>query len=91
VLTVRDEKPVGPGIGERLAAALAQGGLDAVARDVQAGGRSIGAALQEAAAEAGAGMLVMGGFGHSRFRDLILGGATKGVLTDLRMPVLLSH
>jgi nucleotide-binding universal stress UspA family protein len=33
----------------------------------------------------------MGGYGHSRIRDFVLGGATKGVLTDLSMPVLLSH
>ena len=31
------------------------------------------------------------GYGHSRLRDFILGGATKGVLRDLRLPVLLSH
>jgi len=33
----------------------------------------------------------MGGFGHSRLRDFVLGGATEGVLADLKMPVLLSH
>ena len=36
-------------------------------------------------------LLVMGGFGHSRMRDFVLGGATKDVLNDLRIPVLLSH
>jgi nucleotide-binding universal stress UspA family protein len=33
----------------------------------------------------------MGGFGHSRLRDFVLGGATQEVFTDLRLPVLLSH
>jgi nucleotide-binding universal stress UspA family protein len=33
----------------------------------------------------------MGGFGHSRLRDFVLGGATKGVLKEIRLPVLLSH
>lgn len=33
----------------------------------------------------------MGGYGHSRVRDFVLGGATDGVLSDLRLPVLLSH
>lgn len=91
VLTVRGEKPVGEGVGARLAAALAAGGLTAAALDVALDGRPIGVALQEAAQGAGAGLLAMGGFGHSRLRDMVLGGATKGVLADLRMPVLLSH
>jgi nucleotide-binding universal stress UspA family protein len=33
----------------------------------------------------------MGGYGHSRLRDFVLGGATQGVLSSLLMPVLLSH
>jgi nucleotide-binding universal stress UspA family protein len=33
----------------------------------------------------------MGGFGHSRIRDFILGGATRGVLAKVDLPVLLSH
>ncbi|EKF39852.1 hypothetical protein NA8A_23859, partial [Nitratireductor indicus C115] len=36
-------------------------------------------------------LLIMGGYGHSRLRDFVLGGATAGVLGDLRLPVLLSH
>jgi nucleotide-binding universal stress UspA family protein len=47
--------------------------------------------LQDAAVKAGAQILVMGGFGHTRLRDFILGGATQGVFRDLRLPVLLSH
>jgi nucleotide-binding universal stress UspA family protein len=47
--------------------------------------------LQDKAKEIGAGLLVMGGFGHSRMRDFVLGGATNGILKNLQMPVLLSH
>lgn len=53
--------------------------------------RSIGAAIQEEALELGADLLVMGGYGHSRLRDFILGGATLSVLGEPRLPVLLSH
>jgi nucleotide-binding universal stress UspA family protein len=48
-------------------------------------------ALQSAARAAGAQVLALGGFGHSRMRDFVLGGVTQGVLADLRMPVLISH
>ena len=33
----------------------------------------------------------MGGFAHSRMRDFVLGGATSGILRDLKLAVLLSH
>lgn len=92
VLTVRDEKPLpGKDIAEALSASLMQRGFVAEPRHVALAGRTVAEALQEAAVETGADLLAMGGFGHSRARDFILGGATKGVFADLRLPVLLSH
>lgn len=92
VLTVKGEKTLDrPDLGAAIAAGLSRGGYVVAPVDVALGGGGIGVALQEAARAAGAQMLAMGGFGHSRFRDMVLGGATKGVLADLRMPVLLSH
>ncbi|MGX8013484.1 universal stress protein [Mesorhizobium sp. ORM8.1] len=92
VVTVTDEKPFpGQGIGERLALGLRTRGLAAEAVSIQAGDSSIGTALQEHALKIGGNLLVMGGYGHSRVRDFVLGGATEGILADLRMPVLLSH
>jgi nucleotide-binding universal stress UspA family protein len=35
--------------------------------------------------------MVMGGYGHSRLREFILGGATRGILTTMTIPTLLSH
>ncbi len=92
VVTVTDEKPLpGQGIGERLALGLRTRGLVAEAASIQAGDSSIGTALQEHALKIGGNLLVMGGYGHSRVRDFVLGGATEGILGDLRLPVLLSH
>jgi nucleotide-binding universal stress UspA family protein len=92
VLTVRDEKALrSPGIAEDLAAALARRGHEARAVDLTLQGRTVAAALQDAARAEGAQRLAMGGFGHSRLREFILGGATRGVLSDVRLPVLLSH
>ncbi|TIP95413.1 MAG: universal stress protein, partial [Mesorhizobium sp.] len=78
-------------IGERLAQGLRTRGLAAGAASIQAEGRSIGTALQEHALKIGGNLLVMGGYGHSRIRDFVLGGATEGILSELRLPVLLSH
>jgi nucleotide-binding universal stress UspA family protein len=92
VLTVQGEKAlVGADLAGTLAGALQRRGRHAEAVSVALDGRTIAEALQDAARDAGAGFLAMGGFGHSRIRDFILGGATLGVLSQLKMPVLLSH
>jgi nucleotide-binding universal stress UspA family protein len=43
------------------------------------------------AIETGAGLLVMGGFGHSRLREFVFGGFTQRVLDEAGLPVLLFH
>lgn len=92
VLTVYDEKPIKEkDAGERLAVALRESGLPAQAVVLDAQDCPIAETLQLGALEHSANLLVMGGYGHSRLRDFVLGGATAGVLADLRLPILLSH
>lgn len=92
VLTVGDEKPLAGGaLAGLLAASLEKRGVKAVPIEIALGDRTIAQALQERALTEGAQLLAMGGFGHSRIRDFVLGGATTGVFAELRMPVLLSH
>ena len=43
------------------------------------------------AADVAADFIVMGGYGHSRLREFILGGATRGILQSMTVPVLMSH
>ena len=43
------------------------------------------------AADNGADLIVMGGYGHSRMRELVLGGATRGILASMTVPVLMTH
>ncbi|HEY2134437.1 MAG TPA: universal stress protein [Xanthobacteraceae bacterium] len=42
-------------------------------------------------ADSGADFIVMGGFGHSRLREFVLGGATRGILASMTVPALMSH
>ena len=51
----------------------------------------VGERLLAVANEAGADLLVMGAYGHSRFRESILGGVTKTVLEAMTIPVLMAH
>lgn len=72
-------------------AALRRRGVESSFRQMERGGRDIGEAINAAAAESRADLLVMGGFGHSRFRDFVLGGATRTILAAPRLPSLISH
>ena len=43
------------------------------------------------AADIGCDLLVMGGYGHSRLREFLLGGVTRGILESMTVPTLMSH
>jgi len=47
--------------------------------------------LLSMAADLNADLLVMGGFGHNRFGEMLLGGATRTILKSMTLPVLMSH
>ncbi|MDL2284251.1 universal stress protein [Oxalobacter sp. OttesenSCG-928-P03] len=53
--------------------------------------RNIGTALLEIAKERGSDLLVLGGYGHTRFRQFLLGGVTRTILSESPLPVLMSH
>ena len=47
--------------------------------------------LLSRAADLGADLMVIGAYGHSRLRELLLGGATRSILQSMTLPVLMSH
>lgn len=75
---------------DRLARSLAWHGLAATAERLTPGAQSAAETLLAAAA-AKAGLLVMGGYGHSRLREWVFGGFTQRVLADAPLPVLIAH
>ncbi|SNS82879.1 Nucleotide-binding universal stress protein, UspA family [Noviherbaspirillum humi] len=83
-----DARGVDPGVD--IALFLARHGIRVEVVQRRAGG-DIGEALIGLAAERGSSMMVMGCYGHSRFREILLGGATRTVLRDMRIPVLMAH
>lgn len=75
-----------------VAAWLARHGIAATVRVSEAGGGETAAAqLEKVAGDVGAGLIVAGAYGHSRFRELILGGVTEYLVTQSIRSVLLSH
>ncbi|MGD9511361.1 MAG: universal stress protein [Geminicoccaceae bacterium] len=77
--------------GSDLAAHLARHGVRAEVSALPSGGLTVGDAILARAADESADLLVMGGYGRSRMRELILGGATRQILTQMTLPTLLSH
>jgi nucleotide-binding universal stress UspA family protein len=51
----------------------------------------IGNAILSLAADLNSDLLVMGGYGHSRFKEMIMGGATRSILESMTIPALMSH
>jgi nucleotide-binding universal stress UspA family protein len=76
---------------ERIAAQLRRHGCTSEARLVVPGGRPLHDAILETATASGADILVMGGYGHSRLRELVFGGFTRHVLDASPLPVFLFH
>jgi nucleotide-binding universal stress UspA family protein len=75
----------------RLVRFLACHGVQAAVRHIGLAGAAVGVQILEAAGALEADLLVMGAYGHSRLRELVLGGATRSVLTSATIPVLMAH
>ena len=58
---------------------------------MQSGGAAIAELILAQAAEEDADLLVMGGYGHSRLREMMLGGVTRHMLERMSVPVLFAH
>ena len=70
---------------------LARHGISAQTARTVTDSNSTSDALLSYAADIGADLLVVGGHGHSRLRELVLGGVTRNLLRHMTLPVLMSH
>jgi nucleotide-binding universal stress UspA family protein len=77
--------------GADIARHLARHGLKVNLQKIVSPDVDVANTLLSHAADAGTDFIVMGGYGHSRLREFVLGGATRGVLSSMTVPVLMSH
>ena len=83
-----EEDTVGPDVVRH----LSRHGLNAKVRKLPVtSGEPIAAAILNEVADQGADFVVMGGYGHSRIRELVLGGVTREILATMTVPVLMAH
>jgi nucleotide-binding universal stress UspA family protein len=74
-----------------IAAALARHGIKPEMRTSTASDISIGDEILSRVADLDPDLLVMGAYGHSRFRELVFGGATRHIARHMTLPTLFSH
>ena len=77
--------------GADIAQHLARHDLKVDLKRIVATDTDVANTLLSHAADTSADFIVMGGYGHSRLREFILGGATRGILSAMTVPVLMSH
>ena len=77
--------------GSGLAQHLARHGVDAIANRSVADNINASDVLLNFVADESADLIVMGAYGHSRLREVILGGVTRHLLTHMTIPVFMSH
>jgi nucleotide-binding universal stress UspA family protein len=70
---------------------LARHGLKVDVNRMTGGSIDVADALLSHAADSGADFIVMGGYGHSRLREFVLGGVTHTILRSMTAPVLMAH
>ena len=87
--TERDGPEEVPAAG--IAAALARHGVKSEAMTVNRPREAVGKVLVDCARDGDTDLVVMGCYGHTRFRELIFGGASRHLLSHMPVPVLMSH
>lgn len=77
--------------GADIALHLSRHGVSAEVHRSEGADLAVGEEILSRLADAGSDLLVMGGYGHSRLREVVLGGATRTLLREMTVPVLMSH
>lgn len=77
--------------GVDLARHLARHGVNVEVETLPVADIDVGNAILSHAADRSVDMIVMGGYGHSRFREFVLGGTTREILATMTVPVFMSH
>jgi nucleotide-binding universal stress UspA family protein len=85
------EGPRGQVPGADLGQHLARHGLKIDVKRITSPEIDVASTILSYAADSNTDLIVMGGYGHSRLREFVLGGVTRGLLESMTVPVLMSH
>ena len=92
IVTINEDPDAGGDTScDALVAHLSRHKLSATTNKFNCDSGKIHSALLSLAADSCADLMVMGGYGHSRLREFILGGVTRGMFKSLTVPTLMAH
>lgn len=91
IISVNEAQAPADASAAAMTAHLARHGLTARIERMTADHADIQPTILSIAADTGLDLIVMGGYGHSRFQERILGGVTRGMLQSMTVPTLMSH
>jgi nucleotide-binding universal stress UspA family protein len=92
VITVNEDRnDKSEASSDRIVSHLARCGIEARTERLTADRDNVQGTIMSIAADSGIGLLAMGGYGHSRLKERILGGVTRGTFESMTVPVLMSH
>jgi nucleotide-binding universal stress UspA family protein len=91
VVTIESRERRNELAGAKIAEHLARHGLKVELKPIVAPDVDVANTILSHAADNAADLIVMGGYGHSRLREFVLGGATEGMLKSMTVPTLMAH
>jgi nucleotide-binding universal stress UspA family protein len=93
LLIVEDEKTANEQVlrGTEIGQHLARHDIKVNVKTIPAADRDVANAILSYVAGGSTSLLVMGGYGHSRLREFVFGGVTRGMLSAMTVPVFMSH
>jgi len=91
VVTVDRQERRNELVGARISTHLARHGLKVELKPIVAPDSDVASAILSFAADNSTDLIVMGGYGHTRLREFVLGGATSGILGSMTVPTLMAH
>jgi nucleotide-binding universal stress UspA family protein len=91
VMVANSQAKTGELPGVDLGQHLARHGLKVEVKRITSPDIDVPSTILSYASDCGADMIVMGGYGHSRLREFVLGGVTRSMLESMTVPVLMSH
>ena len=91
VVTIESRERRNEVAGAKIAEHLARHGLSIELKPIVAPDVEVAETILSHVADASVDMIVMGGYGHSRLREFVLGGATDSILRSMTVPTLMSH
>jgi nucleotide-binding universal stress UspA family protein len=91
IVSVNEAEMPGETSVENLTTHLARRGIKPRIERLSAKASDVQPTILSVAADSGIDLIVMGGYGHSRLQERILGGVTRGMLESMTVPTLMSH